>query len=166
FTTKLSLDTVLQTNTVRQQAKILAQSSVTQGGTPNGIKPLLPCSSSDGCRKELPHKISELGSGASIRGKSVYRRVLNRILHALCRVLPGSTTVRPFLHRLRGVHIRGRVWIGDDVYIENEYPEAVEIHDGAMIGVRTTIVAHTRGAGKIIIGQQAFIGAGSVVVTS
>jgi hypothetical protein len=29
--------------------------------------------------------------------------------------------MRPFLGRLRGVEIRNRVFIGDDVYLENEY---------------------------------------------
>ena len=103
---------------------------------------------------------------ASHTKKSVLRRASNRFLHLLCRFLPGATSVRPFLHRLRGMKIGKDVWIGDDVYLENEYPECVEIHDGAMIGLRSTIVAHTRGAGKVIIGKNAFIGAGSTVVTS
>jgi acetyltransferase-like isoleucine patch superfamily enzyme len=58
------------------------------------------------------------------------------------------------------------VWIGDDVYLENEYPERVEIHDGAIISLRSTILAHTNGVGKLIIGRGAFIGAGSIVVTA
>lgn len=98
--------------------------------------------------------------------KSVLRRGVNRILHLLSRLLPGASTVRPFLHRLRGVRIGKDVFVGDDVYIENEFPECVEIHRGATIGLRTTIVAHTGGAGRIIIGQNAYIGANSVLVTA
>lgn len=94
------------------------------------------------------------------------RRAGNRILHLLCRFLPGSTGLRPFLHRLRGVQIKGRVFIGDEVYIDNEYPECVVIHDGAQIGPRCTIIAHTRGPGKVIIGKEAFIGANCVIVTA
>ncbi len=96
--------------------------------------------------------------------RNVLARIANRILHVLARTLPGSTTVRPFLHRLRGVKISGRVFIGDDVYLENEYPDHVEIHDGAQIALRTTIVAHIRGPGRIVIGRNVVIGFGSHVV--
>jgi len=58
----------------------------------------------------------------------------------------------------------GNVLIGDDVYLENEYPECVEIHDGALVGLRSTIIAHTRGPGKIVIGKQAVIAAGCLIV--
>jgi|ERR1039457_4041827 acetyltransferase-like isoleucine patch superfamily enzyme len=84
----------------------------------------------------------------------------------LARFLPGATTVRPFLHRLRGVKIDGRVFIGDDVYIENEYPECIEMHDGAQICLRSTLVAHTRGPGRIVIGKNAFLGASCVVTAA
>jgi serine acetyltransferase len=98
--------------------------------------------------------------------KPLLRRFFNRTLHLLARFLPGSENLRPFLHRLRGVVIKGSVFIGDDVYLENEYPECVELHDGAAIGLRSTIVAHTRGRGKIIIGRNAIIMAGSTIVCS
>lgn len=65
---------------------------------------------------------------------------------------------------MRGVKIYGKIFIGDDVYLENEYPERVEIHDGALIGLRCTIIAHTRGQGKIIIEKNAVIGAGCMIV--
>ena len=96
--------------------------------------------------------------------KRSLRRVANRILHRLCRSLPGATTVRPFLHKLRGVKIHGSVFIGDEVYIENEYPECVEIHDQAQIALRTTIITHINGPGKVIIGKKAFIGANCVII--
>jgi UDP-3-O-[3-hydroxymyristoyl] glucosamine N-acyltransferase len=100
------------------------------------------------------------------RGKSFLRRISNRFLHQLARMLPGATTLRPFLHRLRGVRIYGNVFIGDDVYLENEYPEVVEIHDGVQIGLRSTIIAHTRGAGKIVFEKNAFIGASCVIAVA
>jgi acetyltransferase-like isoleucine patch superfamily enzyme len=65
---------------------------------------------------------------------------------------------------MRGVRIYGRVFIGDDVYLENEYPECVEIHDGAEIGLRSIIIAHTRGAGEVVIGKDVLLGAGVIVV--
>ena len=101
-----------------------------------------------------------------IKKKSALRRAFNRILGLLARFLPGATNVRPFLHKLRGVQISGRVFIGDDVYIENEYPECIEFCDGAQICLRSTLIAHTRGPGRIVIGRNAFLGAGCVVTAS
>jgi acetyltransferase-like isoleucine patch superfamily enzyme len=88
----------------------------------------------------------------------ILRGSINRILHLLARFGPGATTLRPFLHKLRGVKIHGKVFIGDDVYLENAHPECIEIHDGAQIALRTNIIAHFRGAGKIIIGKNVWIG--------
>ena len=84
----------------------------------------------------------------------------------LCRFGPGGETLRPFLHRMRGVKIGKNVWIGDDVYLDNEFPECIELEDGAMIELRATILAHTHGAGRVVIGKNAVVGAGAVVVTS
>jgi len=91
---------------------------------------------------------------------------MNRILGMLARFAPGATSLRPFLHKLRGVRITGRVFIGDDVYMENEYPECIEIHDGAQIALRSILIAHTRGPGRIVVEKNAFIGANCVVATS
>lgn len=99
-----------------------------------------------------------LTADTAMKNKPLHRRIFNRVCHILARNLPGATTLRPFLHRLRGVQITGKVFIGDDVYIENEYPENVEIHDGAQISLRTTIIAHFRGNGRIVIGKNACVG--------
>lgn len=96
---------------------------------------------------------------------SLLRRISNRALHLLARFSPGCTTVRPFLHRLRGVSIGKDVFIGDEVYLENEHPSAVEIQDGVHISLRAVILAHTRGAGKIVIEKDAFIGPNVVIAT-
>lgn len=98
--------------------------------------------------------------------KSIVRRVSNRILGMLARFAPGATSFRPFLHKLRGVHITGKVFIGDDVYIENEYPHCIELHDGAQICLRSVLIAHTRGSGRIVIGKDAFVGANCVVAAA
>jgi len=95
--------------------------------------------------------------------KSLPRRVLNRALHHLARWVPGATTIRPFLHRLRGVKIHGRVWIGDDVYLESEYPENIELQEGAALSMRCMVLAHTHGEGSVTIGRRAFIGPMAVV---
>ncbi len=95
--------------------------------------------------------------------KSALTKIIIRLLHILARNLPGAMTVRPFLHRLRGVKLGSNVWIGDDVYLENEYPECVEIHDNVGVNLRAVLLAHTRGPGKIIIERDTFIGCGAVI---
>ena len=96
----------------------------------------------------------------------IIRGIFNRFVHLIARFSPGATTIRPFLHRLRGVKIYGRVFIGDDVYLENECPECIEIHDQAQICLRSTITAHLRGAGKVIIEKKVFIGSGCVIASA
>jgi serine acetyltransferase len=95
--------------------------------------------------------------------KSYPRRIFNRVLHIVARASPGAMTLRPFIHRLRGVKVGKKVWIGDDVYLENEYPELVELQDGAVLSIRSMVIAHTRGAGSVIVGRNAFIGPNAVV---
>jgi serine acetyltransferase len=95
--------------------------------------------------------------------RSLPRRVSNRLLHLLARFLPGSTSLRPFIHRLRGVKVAKGVFIGDDVYLDNEHPDAIELREGAQIGLRCTIVAHTRGSGRVVIGKNAVICAGTLI---
>jgi hypothetical protein len=99
-------------------------------------------------------------------GKSIARKVSNRVLGMVARFAPGATSLRPFLHKLRGVNIQGRVFIGDDVYLENEYPECIELHDGAQICLRSIILAHSHGPGRIVIEKDAFISANCVVAAS
>lgn len=96
--------------------------------------------------------------------KNILRRAFNRVLHLAARASPGATTLRPLLHKLRGVKINGTVWIADNVYIESEYPERVELNDGVFLGMRSTILAHTKGEGSVIVERDAFIGPHAVIV--
>jgi acetyltransferase-like isoleucine patch superfamily enzyme len=98
--------------------------------------------------------------------KSLARRVANRLLAAIARSAPGATTLRPLLHRMRGVRISGTVFIGDDVYLENEYPECIELRDGAQVCLRSTLIAHTRGAGRIVLESNTFVGANTVITAA
>lgn len=87
------------------------------------------------------------------------RRVFDRVVGLLAQVLPGATTLRPFLHRLRGVHIEHNVFIGDQVYLENEFPQCIEIKEGASVCLRTVVMAHLNWEpGKVVIGKNAWIG--------
>jgi heptaprenylglycerol acetyltransferase len=96
---------------------------------------------------------------------SYVRGASNRVLHLIARNIPGSG-LRRFLHRCRGMKVGSNVFIGDDVYLENEYPERVEIQDGAQISIRAIVLAHTRGPGWIIIEKDAYVGPNAVLVTS
>lgn len=101
-----------------------------------------------------------------MKAVGLLRRAFNRIIHLVARNAPGAMSVRPFLHRLRGVKIGKNVVIGDDVYLENDHPELVEIQDGVWISIRATIMAHTRGLGKVILERESYVGPHAVVVAS
>jgi acetyltransferase-like isoleucine patch superfamily enzyme len=96
--------------------------------------------------------------------KTLFRRIWNRILAKFARALPGGKNLRPWLHRLRGVQINGKVYIGDDVYIENEYPECVRLEEGAQINLRSVIIAHTRGIGSVVVERNVLVGACSLII--
>ncbi|MBN1309833.1 MAG: acyltransferase [Anaerolineae bacterium] len=95
--------------------------------------------------------------------KSLLRRVMNRILHLIAQFAPGATTIRPFLHKLRGVKIHGTVFIGDQVYLENEYPECIELHDGTHLLLRSIVMSHLRGPGKVILEPDVWVGTNCVI---
>jgi acetyltransferase-like isoleucine patch superfamily enzyme len=87
-----------------------------------------------------------------------------RMLQLLARNGPGATTLRVWLHRWRGVKIGKRVWIGYDAIIETSYPYLVEIQDDAVVGIRTTIIAHFRESQGVVIKEGAVLGPGVMVL--
>ncbi len=103
---------------------------------------------------------------------ALLRSLFQRFLHKLAFIAPGGSTIRPWLHRLRGVDIGQNVWISQYVYIDELHPEAVTIRDNCSIGLRTSIFAHsywgskrsTAEAGRVIIENDVFIGPHSVVL--
>lgn len=96
--------------------------------------------------------------------KNIFKRVMIRLLGLLARVAPGAEGLRPILHRMRGVQIGPRVFIGEDVILETEYPECIEIQENVAISIRAVIIAHTRGPGKVVLEKNSFIGPNVVVV--
>lgn len=98
--------------------------------------------------------------------KSLLKRALNRVLNLVARAIPGATTLRPMLHRARGVKIGRGVFIGDDAYLDGEFPEMIEIQDGAAVSIRAMIIAHNKGPGKVIIEKEAFVGPQAVVIAN
>jgi len=93
-------------------------------------------------------------------------RLFNGLLARIAQFAPGGYSLRPSLHRLRGVRIGEHCWISQNVYIDELYPEAVTIGDNCTIGLRTSIFAHfhwggrqPKGGGKpVLIGSNVFIG--------
>lgn len=100
------------------------------------------------------------------------KMVLSRILHKIAMIIPGGSTVRPRLHRLRGVKVGERVWISQYVYLDEIHPEAISIGNNSSIGLRTSIIAHLywgprkspEHAGPVCIGNDVFIGPHCVVL--
>jgi acetyltransferase-like isoleucine patch superfamily enzyme len=76
------------------------------------------------------------------RGFGALHSVLNRLLHAAARYLPMYPGWRVSLHRLRGVKVGRRVFIGSDVFIDNTYPESITIEDDVTIISRSFIIGH------------------------
>jgi acetyltransferase-like isoleucine patch superfamily enzyme len=97
--------------------------------------------------------------------------IWGRIIHKVASVAPGGFSLRPWLHRLRGVTIGKNVWISQFVYIDELHPADVTIGDNCTIGLRTSIFAHfywgprrPGSSGKVIIGNDAFIGPHCVIL--
>lgn len=93
------------------------------------------------------------------------KNIFGRILHTAAFIAPFGNTLRPILHRMRGVKIGKNVWISKYVYIDENHPECISIGDNSTIGLRSTIFAHTyfgarqkNNSNKVIIGNNVYIG--------
>ena len=62
------------------------------------------------------------------------------------------------------MRIHGKVFIGTNVYIDDAYPQNVTIHENSVIGISTVIISHFRGAGRVELGPDAFIGPSCVIM--
>lgn len=84
------------------------------------------------------------------------------------------TKLRTMFHKWRGIHIGKNVEIGYYVMIGNVHPENIYIGDNTTIAANSTILDHdnsyfySRGGdvkcGKVIIGNNVFIGVGTVIM--
>ena len=92
------------------------------------------------------------------------RGIANRVLQHLARILPGAESLRPALHRARGVHIGKNVWIGYDAILDTSRPYLITLEDGCSIGMRATIIAHFRESLGVKVEQDAFIGPGVIIL--
>ena len=71
-----------------------------------------------------------------------FKDIIQRILRRVAFTIPGGYSVRPMLHRMRGVTIGNGVWISQYVYIDELHPESIFIGDNTSIGIGTSIIAH------------------------
>lgn len=91
--------------------------------------------------------------------------ILGRIIQFTAMIIPFGSSLRPALHRMRGVTIGKNVWISKLVYIDENHPECVSIGNNSTIGFRTSIFAHNyfgpprkSNPDKVVIGNNVFIG--------
>jgi acetyltransferase-like isoleucine patch superfamily enzyme len=107
--------------------------------------------------------------------ESFFSGAFKRFLQILAYLAPGESTLRVWLHRLRGVQIGSDLHIGMATLIETSFPEWVFIGNHVTIGMRTTIIAHMLGlpprqGGKsekyvsVRIEDEAFVGPGVVIL--
>lgn len=97
--------------------------------------------------------------------------ILSRLLTKLAMIAPGGYSLRPMLHKIRGVNIHKNVWISQFVYIDEVHPEDITIMENVSIGLRSTIFAHfysgNYASGKktapVIIEKNVYIGPHCVI---
>ena len=104
--------------------------------------------------------------------------IRNRALQVLALYAPGGDSTRVLLHRMRGVEIGERTWIGSDTLIEPSYPHRVVIGDRVAIGIRVLILAHFAHHGRnretsegaldervsVRIEDDVFVGPGAIIM--
>jgi acetyltransferase-like isoleucine patch superfamily enzyme len=84
----------------------------------------------------------------------------------LASIAPGGYSLRPWLHKARGVKVGKNVWISQYVYLDELHPEGITIMDNSSIGLRTSIFTHfywgsrksANGYSEVVIEKDVFIG--------
>jgi acetyltransferase-like isoleucine patch superfamily enzyme len=77
------------------------------------------------------------------RGSRVFGAVGKRWLHVVARYAPLPPATRASLHRMRGVGVGRRVFIGTEVFIDDAVPSSVTIEDDVTVIAQSTILGHT-----------------------
>lgn len=95
---------------------------------------------------------------------------VQRLLRKIAYLAPGGYSIRPVLHRIRGVTIGKNVWISQYVYIDEIHPECIFIGDNTTVGIGVLIIAHfywgkrkSDYESKTKIGKDVFLGPHSVI---
>ena len=101
------------------------------------------------------------------------RHILQRLLGKLAMIAPGGYSLRPWLHKKRGVQIGENVWISQFVYLDEAHPEKIVIEDNVTIGFRCTVFAHfylgarrvDQDVKDVVIERDAFIGPNCTILS-
>ena len=104
--------------------------------------------------------------------RETLRNIYQRLLHKIAMVVPGGSSIRPKLHRMRGVKLGEDVWISQFVYIDELHPDAITIGKNSSIGLRVSIFSHfywgpkrpIEAAGPVVIEEDVFIGPHCVIL--
>ena len=94
----------------------------------------------------------------------IVRGIVNRLLQVVALYIPGGTTTRVWLHRLRGVEIGDGTFISTAAILETERPDLVSIGKRTSIGIRAVVIAHFWDQYGVKIGDDVFIGPGVVIM--
>jgi len=105
---------------------------------------------------------------------SVPRGLWNRLLQLIALWAPGAYSVRPALHRLRGVTVGRGGFIALGVILETDRPWQVSIGDRVTVNLRATVIAHfadLTGVGEddprrisVRIEDDVFVGPGAIIL--
>lgn len=96
-----------------------------------------------------------------------------RALQLLALYAPGGRTLKPFLHRLRGLRMGRNVWIGTDCLLETMRPSLVSLGDNVVVGMRCVIIAHFREMGRekrlanlptVVVEDDVYLGPGVIIL--
>jgi acetyltransferase-like isoleucine patch superfamily enzyme len=94
---------------------------------------------------------------------------INFVLDAFVDLLPGGTTLRLSVHRVRGVRFAGRAFISRRVILETKHPERISIGANVFLGIGTTVIAHHDTSEDLSdvgvrIGENVYIGPHCVIL--
>ncbi|MFQ5650635.1 MAG: acyltransferase [bacterium] len=101
----------------------------------------------------------------------VLKKLWIRLLQLLAYNIPGATSTRIRIHRIRGVEIKKNVFIGQHVHIDNTAPHKVYIGNNTQLSMNVLIITHFRELGRddntkysVYIDDDVFIGAGVIIL--
>lgn len=84
-----------------------------------------------------------------------------------------ATLHASYCHKMGGVKIKGKCFIGSNVQFDGIHPNLIEIGNGCIITTGTTILSHFYNtkdgrfySGKVRIGENVFIGTNTIIVNA